>query len=275
MVLNDKWNITYFYLCLALSPFQPAVEVPQYAGVSLLVEGAQIRRPRHSLPRQTVLSNAPLNIQFPSEHSSSEEVEMTHKSQKSCAVKPFCRSGKENQSLQEKKRQLISAAPKREREGRALVRNGSCGLRSCRSLLSEQTVVVHTDPRKKARCLAMSIGGNGATLVPRSLSFSLLPPCTISDCSPLSKPSHGSHNSRGFLPQSTCDPQHRTSTRTFSLLRGRLPALEVLSLRPNIVTGTIACHNPTFSTHSSFHRQELLHRSYRQITCKHKGKNKD
>lgn len=238
-----------------------------------MVEGAPIRRTKPPLHRQTVISNAPLTIHLPSEHSSSEEVETTYKpsGQNTYAVSAFRRSGKENRAVGEKKRQLTSASTKREREGRTEVQNTSCVRRSCRSLVSEQPLVIYTEPQRKARRLGLSQGGNGATLVPQSLSFSLSPPHSISGCKTQNKPGHGSHISRSFLPPTASEPHYRTSTRVFPLLKGQLPSLEVFSLRPNIVPGTIACRNPTFSCHSSFHRHQLFLSSYRQTMAKCKG----
>ncbi|XP_070758857.1 tubulin monoglycylase TTLL3 [Enoplosus armatus] len=251
---------------------QAAVEVPQYVGVNLLVEGAPIRRSRPPLHRQTVISNPALTIQFPSDQSSPEEAESTHKpsGQKSSAVSAFRHSGKENRAVGEKKRQLTSTSPKREREGRTEVQNTSCVHRSRRSLASEQPLVVQTEPQRKARRLGLSLGANGATLVPRSLSFSLSPPHSMSDCISLPSPGHGSRNSRSFLPQTAFEPQHRTSTRVFPSLRGPLPTLEVYSLRPNIVAGSTACRNPNLSSHLSVHRHQLFLRPGRQSMAKYK-----
>ncbi|KAG8007885.1 Tubulin monoglycylase TTLL3 [Nibea albiflora] len=135
-----------------------AVEVPQYVGVNLLVEGAPIRRSRPPLNRQNIISNQAVTIQCPSGKPSSEEVETAHhkaSGQKSSAVSTFQlpRSGKENRAAGEKKRQLISASPKRECEGRTEVQNTSCVRRSCRGLVSEQPLVLHTEPQRKARTI--------------------------------------------------------------------------------------------------------------------------
>ncbi|XP_045932541.1 tubulin monoglycylase TTLL3 isoform X1 [Micropterus dolomieu] len=242
---------------------QAAVEVPQYVGVNLLVEGAPIRRSRPPLHRQTVISNPTPTTQFPSP----EDVQTTHKPscEKISAVSAFRRSGKENRAVGEKSRQLTSTSPKREREGRTEVLNTSCVGRSCSS---EQPLVVHTEPQRKARRLGLSLGANGATLVPWSLSFSVSPPHSMSDCKSLPNPGHGSHNSRSFLPQTAFEPQHRTSTRVVPSLQGPLPTLEVFSLRPNIVAGTTACCNPNLSSHLSVHRHQLFLRSEKKSMAK-------
>ncbi|XP_031177245.1 tubulin monoglycylase TTLL3 isoform X1 [Sander lucioperca] len=252
---------------------QAAVEVPQYVGVNLLVEGAPIRRSRPPLHRQTVISNPPLTIQFPPDQSSSEEVEMTHKpsGQKSYAVSAFRHSGKENRAVGEKKRQLKSTSSKRECHGRTEIQNTSCVRRFCRNLVWEQPLVVHTEPQRKAPRLGLSLGANGATLVPRSLSFSLCPPHSMSDCTSQANPGHGSHISRSFLPQTAFKPQHRTPTRVFPSLQGPLPTLEVFSLRPNIVAGSTACCNPNMSSHPSHHRHQLFLCSQRHSMAKYKG----
>lgn len=271
--MNNRCYTKCICFCFTLSPFQAAVEVPQYVGVNLLVEGAPIRRSRPPLHRQTVISNPHLTIQFPSDQSPSEEVETTQKpsGQKSSAVSGFRRSGKENRDVGEKKRQLTSTSPKRGREGKTEVQNTSCVQRSCRSLVSEQPLVVHTEPRRKARRLGLSLGANGATLVPRSLSFSLSPPNRMSDCKSQPNPGHGSRISRSFLPHTAFEPQNRTSTRIFPSLRGPLPTLEVFSLRPNIVAGSTACRNPNLSSHPSVHRHQLFLHSQRQSMAKYKG----
>ncbi|XP_029288662.1 tubulin monoglycylase TTLL3 [Cottoperca gobio] len=247
---------------------QAAVEVPQYVGVNLLVEGAPIRRSRPLLHRQTVISQTPLTIQFPQDLSSSEEVETTHKpsSQRSHAVSALCRSGKENRAAGEKKRQWTSTSPKREREGRRDAQNTSCVRRTGFGLVCEQPRVVHTEPQRKPQCLVLSLGANGSTLVPRSFSFSLSPPNGLSDCKSQTNPGHGSLITRSFLPQTAFEPQHRTPTQVFPSLRGPLPTLEVLSLRPNIVAGTTAV-----SSHPTVHRHQLFLCSRRQSTSKYKG----
>lgn len=260
------------HLIVFLSPSQAAVEVPHYVGMNLLVEGAPIRQSRPSFHR-TIISNPPLTIQFPSEQSSSEEVEATHKpsGQKSSAGSTIRRSGKENRAVGEQKRQVTSTSPKREREGRAEVQHTSCVRRSRRSLASEQPLVVHIEPQRKARRLGLSLGANGATLVPRSLSFSLTLHQSLSDCKSQPNPGHGSHISRSFLPQTAFEPQRRTSTRVFPSLRGPLPTLEVFSLRPNIVAGTTACRHPNLSSRPSVHGHQLfLHARWQSMT-RYKG----
>uniref|UniRef100_A0A3Q3L4L8 Tubulin tyrosine ligase-like family, member 3 n=1 Tax=Mastacembelus armatus TaxID=205130 RepID=A0A3Q3L4L8_9TELE len=233
---------------------QTAVEVPQYVGVNLLVEGAPIRRRRPLVQRETVVSNASLSIQV---LSCSEEAETTHKPSGQKPV--FCRSGKENRAVGEKRRQLNSTSPKRRCEGRAEVQNTSCVQRACCSQAFEQPSVVHTEPQRKAQRLGLSPGANGTSLVPRSFFFSVSPSHSMSDCKTLPNPGHGSHISRSFIPQAAF---HRT-TRVLPSLQGPLPTLEVICLQP-----TVACCNPNFSSH--LHKQQFL-RSRRQTMAKHKG----
>ncbi|XP_059184415.1 tubulin monoglycylase TTLL3 [Centropristis striata] len=244
---------------------QAAVEVPQYVGVNLLVEGAPLRRSRPH--RQTVISNIPLTIQFPPDQSLSEDTETSHQPShyKSHSVPSFHCSGKENRAVGEKKRQLTLTSPKREREGRTEV--PSFTRRSSRSLTCNQPLVVHTEPQRKARRLALGFGANGVTLVPRSFSFSLSPPHSMSDCKSQANPSHGAHISRAFLTQTAFEPQHRT-TRVFPSLRGPLPTLEVFSLQPNITAGATACRNPNVSSNPNVHKLMLC--SQRQSMAKHK-----
>ncbi|XP_040015747.1 tubulin monoglycylase TTLL3 isoform X2 [Xiphias gladius] len=255
---------------------QAAVEVPQYVGVNMLVEGAPVRRSMPLLHRQTVICNAPLTVQFPSDHASSEEVDTTHKpsGQKPHAVADFGHSGKENRAFGEKKRQLTSTSPKRACKGRTDIQhtqNTSCVRRSCRSLASEQPLVVHSEPQRKARRLGLSLGANGETVVSRSLSFSLGPPHSMPHCKTHPNPGYGSQIPRSFLPQKAFEPQHRTFTHVFPSLKGPLTNLEIFSLRPNIVAGTVACRNPNLSSHPSQHRHHLFLRSHRQSVAKYKG----
>ncbi|XP_041801801.1 tubulin monoglycylase TTLL3 [Chelmon rostratus] len=253
---------------------QAAVEVPQYVGVNLLVEGAPIRRSRPLLRRHTVIPNPPLTIQFPSEEPSSEEVESAHHKppgQRSSAVSAFRHSGKENRAVGEKRRQLTSTSSKRECERKAETQNMSRVHRSCRSLVSEQSLAVQPEPQRKARCLGLSLGANGVTLVPRSLSFSLSPSHSMSHCKSQPISGHGAHISTSFPPRTAFEPKHRTSTWVFPSLRGPLPSLEVLSLRPKIVAGTTSCRNPNMSFHPSVHRPQLFLCPQRQGIAKYKG----
>ncbi|XP_029990490.1 tubulin monoglycylase TTLL3 isoform X2 [Sphaeramia orbicularis] len=250
---------------------QAAVEVPQYVGVNLLVEGAPIRRSRPLL-KQSFISSLPLTIQFSSDQSSTEELEATRKpsGQKAYSRSANRHSDKENRAIGEKKRQLKSTSPKREPEGRAGFQMSSCVCRPRHSLIPEQPSVIHTEPQRKARRLGLSLSSNGATVVPRSISFSLGLPNSMSDGKAKSKPSHGSHISKSFLPHSASEPQHKTSARVFPSLQGPLPSLEVFSLRPNIVAGTAPRHNPNLSSLSSYHRNWLFVLPYRQSTAKSK-----
>ncbi|XP_056292750.1 tubulin monoglycylase TTLL3 [Pseudoliparis swirei] len=249
---------------------QAAVEVPQYMGVNLLVEGAPVRRSKPLLYRQTVTSNPTLAAQFPLDQSLSEKVETTHKpsGQRSYAVSAIRHSGKENRAAGDKKRQLTSTSSKREPEGITHVQNTSHVRRPCRSRTCEQPLVVHTEPQRKAQRLGLSLGANGATLVPQSLFFPLSPPQSVSHCKAQTNTGHGSSISRSFLPQTAFELQHRTPNRGFPSLRGPLPTLEVFSLQPNIVAATSACRYPNVSSHPSVHMHQLFLCSRRQSMAK-------
>ncbi|KAM3877862.1 tubulin monoglycylase TTLL3 [Diretmus argenteus] len=239
---------------------QATVEVPQYVGVNLLVEGASIRRSRPSLYRHPVIPDPLLTSQLSSDQSSSEEVERTDtpSSHKPCAASACHHSGKENQSFGEKTRQLSSASPKRECVGRTMgCPNTSSSRRSGHSLAPEQPLVVHTEPRRKSRHLGSSLRGSGAPLLPRTLSCSLSLPYSMSDSKPQNNPILGSQNSRLFLPQTAVEPQHRALNRGLSSLHGPLPALEVFSLHPKPVVGKLASRCPALSSYSSLHRDQL------------------
>ncbi|XP_070814924.1 tubulin monoglycylase TTLL3 isoform X2 [Chaetodon trifascialis] len=273
VVLDQRTDPSAFTGGFQLIYKQAAVEVPQYVGVNLLVEGAPVRRSRPLLRRQAVISNPPLAIQFLSDQSLSEEVETAHHTpsgHKSSAVSAFRHSGKENRGVGEKSRQLTSTSPKRDRERRTEIQNTSRVRRPCQSLASEQPLVGHPEPQRKARRLGLSLGASGTALVPRSLSFSLSPPHNLSDCKSQPISGHGSHISRSFPPRTAFEPQHRTSTRVFPSLQGPLPSVEVFSLQPNIVAGTTACHNIKISSHPSVHRHQLFLCPQRQGMAKYR-----
>lgn len=254
----------FVWFCFTLSCSQAAVEIPQYVGVNLLVEGAPVRRPQPLHQRQTAISNPPLTIQFhseqkPSSSSSEEEAE---------ASLP----DKENREVGEKKTEATSASSKRVREGRTdiqIKQNASLVRRSCRSLVCEQP------PQRKARRLGLGLSlgrTNRASLVPRSLSFSLSPPQSF-----LPQCKTGSHIPRSFFPQAAFEPQQKTtsSTRACPSLQGPLPTLEVLSLRPNIVAGTVVCHNNSgLTSHPGLRRHHLLLHAHRQKAAECKGEHK-
>lgn len=249
-----------FIICCAFLSLtsQAAVEVPQYIGVNLLVEGVPIRRSRPVHHREAVTSNVPFT--FSSNQSSSDEVETGHKLsiQKPHAIKEKHVVGEEMRLTS----QLTSVSSKRRVEGRTEVQNTSCVRRTCRSLTHEQ-------PLSKAQRLALSLGAKRATLVPWSLSLSLSPLHNLPECKTQSNPGHGSHIARSFHPQAAFEPQHKTSTCVFPSLWEPLPTLEVFSLRPKIVG--ISCCNTTFPSHLSLPRHQLLVSSHRQTIPKCRG----
>ncbi|XP_068598643.1 tubulin monoglycylase TTLL3 [Brachionichthys hirsutus] len=222
---------------------QAAVEVPQYMGLSLLVEGASLRRSRPP-HRQAVFANLPVTI--PADQPSSGEPETTQKpSGQMASVSALHCPGKE-------KRQLPSmpTSPKR---GTTEIHNSSRVYKSRYSLAPDQPLVVQTDPQRKAQCLG--VGSNGASVVPWSLSFSLSSPHTMSGCKSQTRPDHGLRISRTFLSRTAVDPRQRASTQIVPSLRVPLPALDGFSLRPNIVAGSAANMSPQTC---SPRRQSLL-----------------
>ncbi|XP_034546775.1 tubulin monoglycylase TTLL3 isoform X2 [Notolabrus celidotus] len=243
---------------------QAAVEVPHYVGVNLLVEGAPIRRST---------SKPPFKIQSSFDQSSSEGVKTAHNTstQRSTKISAFLHSDKENQTVGDKKRQLTSTFLKRGDKGKTGGQITSCVRRFCRSLTVEQPLLVHIEPRRKTRRLGLKLGPKGATLVPRSLSFSLSHPHSMLACQSQPNPGQRLHISRSCLPQSTAGPQLKTSARVFPPLQGPLPTLDILSLRPNIVAKTIPCCQANLSLNPSIHMKQLFPCSGKQIPAKCKG----
>lgn len=238
-MLNQMYSI--YFVCFFVN--QAAVEVPQYVGVNLLVEGLPVRRLRHLLHRQSVTLRAP--IIFPSVQSTSEEADTGQKP----------RVGKENRAARKKKRQSASVSPKKESEAREQAPTTCCVGRAWRSLASEQPLVLHAEPQTKARRLTLTLGASRATLVPQTFSFSPNRLKSVADAGKAQcKQGRPSHVSRPFLPHTAHEHQHKTSTRDVPSLRGSLPALEVFRLRPH----NFASRNSIVPSQSSLHRHQLL-----------------
>ncbi|XP_069011393.1 tubulin monoglycylase TTLL3 isoform X1 [Embiotoca jacksoni] len=241
VVLDRRVDPTAYTGGFQLIYKQAAVEVPQYVGVNLLVEGAPIKRGRPLPNRQTLIPATPLTFRFTSQPSPPEQVRMRHK--------PFGQKQYTDEENQESKRRLTSLSPKRERDMRAEVQNASCVRRSCHSHACERPLMAHKEPQRKARRLGLTLRASRETVVPRSLSFSFSTPHSRSEGKPRSRTGPGSDISSSFLPQTHFETQHRTSTRVFPSLQGPLPRLEVFRLRPNIVAGTTVCRDSVFSSY--------------------------
>ncbi|KAK2914955.1 tubulin monoglycylase TTLL3-like isoform X1 [Channa argus] len=262
VVLDRRTDPSAFTGSFQLIYKQAAVEVPQYVGVNLLVQGLPIKGSRTLLRRKTAVSNSHITNQLPPTSGKEEKHKLS--SQKIQAVgTALRRPGKENRVTREKKRQLSSVSSKREGEGRTEVQNTYCVQRACLNLPSEQFQVAHAEPKKKARCLGLSLGANKTTLVPRTVSFSFDHPCSVSDYKPQSIPHRRSHIPRCFLLQAALEHQHKQSTYVFPTVHGTLSILEGFSLGPISVAGTPACH-ATFPSHPSFHRHQLVLPSHKQ-----------
>lgn len=242
-------------------------------GVNLLVEGAPIKLSRPLFQRPMVICNPPLTVPFTADQASSGKAEMSHQKlsgYKHSSVPTLPCSGKENRAAGEKKRQLRSTSPKREKEVKAEVQDPSCIRRSCRSLASEQPVMVHTEPQRKARRLGLNLSAKRTTLVPRSLSFSLTDPHSISESKCQTGRGQRSHMSRSLPPQTAFEPQHRTSAHVFRSLQCPLPTLEVFSLRPNIVAAPTAWCGPNLSSQPNAHKHHFLLCSQRKNMAKYR-----
>ncbi|XP_041638588.1 tubulin monoglycylase TTLL3 [Cheilinus undulatus] len=240
---------------------QAAVEVPQYMGLNLLVEGAPLRRSRPLPHRQSVTSNPPPSIQPSLDQSCSEDVETTHglSGQKHLAVSALKHSSKENQAVGEKKRQMLSTSPKRGEKTTSCVRR-----------YGQQPLLAHIEPQRKARRLGFYLGAKKETLVPRSLSFSLSQSLSMPHCQSQPNPGQRSHISRCFA-QTASGPQQKKSAKGFSSSQGLLPTLEVFSLRPNIVARTSTCLCPNLSSNLSVHKHQSFLCFGRQSMVKCKG----
>ncbi|KAM4613787.1 tubulin monoglycylase TTLL3 [Polymixia lowei] len=248
---------------------QAPVEVPQYVGINLLVEGAPIRRSRPPPHRNPVIPDPALTTKLSPDQSSSEaqstDKSSTHKPHAASA----CRhSGKENRSDGEKKKQLPSSPPKREQARRTI----TSSVRGSRhSVAPEQPLVPHTEPQMKAQRLRLSLSGGGAPLVPRTLSCCLSNPYSMSDFKAQPQPILGPPSSRPYFTKTALKPQHRALPRGLPSLCGTLPVLEVFSLHPNPVAGALSSRCLTFSSHPTLHRHKSFPHSHRKTTAKFKG----
>lgn len=204
---------------MALPPTQAAVEVPQYVGVNLLVEGAPIRRskPPHRLP---AIPNPPHAAAFPPDQPpASETADLTWKTSgdkvsRATAVP----SDKENRTFRGFPK---ASRVRRSRRGRAYTS--------------------HSEPRRKNQRLGP--GDNSAPLVPWNLTFTPCPPIRAPPGGGQPRLQHPVPNtSRSSLPQcAALDWKSRSTTtrhQALASLRGPLPTMEVFSLQPSVCDRT-------------------------------------
>ncbi|KAM6980768.1 tubulin monoglycylase TTLL3 [Aplochiton taeniatus] len=210
---------------------QPAVEVPQYVGMNLLVEGAPLRRARTTPLHKTSVAPVPhLRTQLPLNQSASGEAgrvvqPSNHKLSTASSRQP---SGKENQSGGVKK------PAKRESQRRVLEFQRASAPSSCPRLATERPLLTHTEPQRRTRHLGMSLScGGPLRLVPKTLSCSFSPPSLrMSDSQSRPGPTRGLRTSRPFLPQMGQGAPRRAPPRDLPSLFGPISALKVFRLQP-------------------------------------------
>lgn len=253
------------------------MDVPQYVGMKLLVEGAPLR-PVRSRPaprkRFTFSSPVPANPSSVERRPPSYVPKTTTDKQpsfKSNAASAAQHSGKKNlTSAGEKKTRLPSLSAKsREHEGKSpSSKTPGLGRRSHHRSAPECPVVLNTERRQKARHLGVSQSHGGVPLVPSTLFCSLDPSAQHpSEAKPQAKVGFEPQSSRTYNLQRALKPHGRALPQGLSSSSGPLPALEVYSLRPSSLPGE-RC-GPALLSHHSLHRYKLS--SHRQTLSKYNG----
>ncbi|XP_061688466.1 tubulin monoglycylase TTLL3-like [Syngnathoides biaculeatus] len=218
---------------------QAAVELPQFIGLNLIVEGNHIMKPKYTKRRKRLGSTKPHLAKSIQIHVSCEDGEVTSKEQvESCEKAQECKPSPENQQQK--------PSPRREKQERAVVHNVT--------LVSED----HTQPRRRPQCSGGSRGSR-APLAQRNISLSRTPKPRNTSCVFQSsiKPSHGVYLWRSFLPRTFSEPSNKPSTtRAASFGRDQLPLLRLTSLQPGYRKPSV----DTFQIESSyrFHKQRYV-----------------
>ncbi|KAM9799795.1 tubulin monoglycylase TTLL3 [Syngnathus typhle] len=171
VVLDRRNNPNAFTGGFQLIYKQPAVEPPKFCGVSLLVEGNHIKKPK-STKRRSRLSSTRSRL---TQSSKGSEI-MSKEQVKSCETE------QEKKSRPEKKK---TPSPRKENQEREAVHSAD--------LVSEQHAVGdHAEARKRSQCLSRNHGSRGTPLAQRSTR-----PCSVS---PVCKSPIKPNLRRSFLP---------------------------------------------------------------------------